>query len=207
MKALYLGGELKLTGKLTQLNNFTAFNSLLTQLYEISWVVNARPPFQGPENLLEYLGRYIHKIAISNHRILKITSEQVTFSYLDRKDKNKKKTETIDGVEFLGRFLEHVLEKGFVKIRYYGFLSSRTKTKTLQKIRRSLGMADPGPKPKLSLRDVMLLTTGKDPNVCTCCGGQMVVIELIPSARGSPTRLLPLGKIMLEQNDKMTIPV
>ena len=68
-------------------------------------------------------------------------------------------------------------------------------------------MADPGPKPKLSLRDVMLLTTGKDPNVCTCCGGQMVVIELIPSARGSPLRPLPLGKIMIAQTSKTIIPV
>lgn len=156
------------------------------KLYLINWVAYAKKAFGGPQQVLEYIGRYTHKICISNHRIKNITDKLVTFQYLDRKH-NRTKSKTIDGVQFLKLFAEHILPKGFVRIRHIGFLASRAKTKNLATIRKSLNVSTPPSKPKLTTREFIKLTTGKDPYTCPCCNkGEMVIIATLPTIRGSP---------------------
>jgi len=142
----------------------------------------------GPAFVMEYLGRYTHKICISNYRILNVSDTHVSFRFTDRKI-CKTKIKTIPGQEFLGLFAEHILPKRFVKFRHIGFLSSRSKSKNLAIVRKSLGGSPSQPKPKIKMtaREFKKLTTGKDSHQCPCCNkGQMVVIALIPKIRDSP---------------------
>jgi len=121
-------------------NNTPIDISFRRMLYNREWVVDARQPFMGPDQVIEYLGRYSHKIAISNHRIKKIENGLVTFSYKDYADKGKQKLMTITGEEFLRRFCLHILPPRFMKIRHYGFLANRNKTR-LKKQQMILGVA------------------------------------------------------------------
>jgi hypothetical protein len=117
-----------------------------------------------------------------------ISKTHVTFKYLDRKVK-KSKTKRIKGESFLRLFAEHILPKGFVKIRHIGFLCSRTKKQDLAKARASLDAPSPAPKVKMTTRQFIKLSTGKDPYLCPCCGkGEMVIIAMMPAIRGSPCR-------------------
>ena len=95
------------------------------------WVVYAKRPFASPKTVVEYLGRYTHKVAISNHRLTNVDSQNVSFSYKDYRSEATKKTATISGVEFLRRFVHHILPQGFMRIRHYGFLAGRNKPKEL----------------------------------------------------------------------------
>jgi len=132
------------------------------KLYSKNWNVYAKKAFGGPQQLLEYIGRYTHKICISNFRIEHIDLKNVTFRYLDRKAKQSKSMMLI-GVQFLKYFAEHILSKGFVRIRHIGFLSSRAKKKNLSIIRKILRVAATASKPKLTTREFSKLTTGKIP--------------------------------------------
>ncbi len=117
-----------------------------------------------------------------------ISKTHVTFRYLDRKAK-KSKVKSIKGEAFLRLFAEHILPKYFVKIRHIGFLCSRTKQQDLAKARDSLGVPLPIPKVKLTTREFIKMSTGKDPYLCPCCGqGEMVIIAMMPAIRGSPFR-------------------
>ena len=138
-------------------------------------------------SVLEYLGRYTHKIAISNYRIKAIDEDGITFTYLDRANKNKQETMRLPAEKFIRRFLLHVLPRGFCKIRHYGFLSTRIKQQRLAQIRVSLKMKEQGPKPKLTVKDVLSITKGIDPDLCPeCKQGIMVCIQELPRLRGSP---------------------
>ena len=187
---LYLNKELNLKGKLKTIASKHSFYEYKNMLYNKRWVINCNEPFKGPESVLEYLGRYTHKIAISNYRIIHIDqkSKEITFSYLDRNDENKKKQLTLPAHKFIRRFLQHVLPRGFVRIRHYGFLASRMKKKSLKQVRAFLNAPDPGEKPKLSVREVMILTLGIDPLLCRVCKvGEMVTFKTMPRNRGRPT--------------------
>jgi hypothetical protein len=190
--SFYRQGKLRLKGKSAVLERPEVFWKLKKKLYQINWVVNTKRPFENPDFVLEYLGRYTHKIAISNYRIKHIGDKEVTFSYLDRADDNKKKTLTLPAEKFIGRFLLHVLPKRFCKIRHYGFLSTRNKKVSLPKIRDSLGIAPAGAapageKPVLTVKDVLRITKGIDPDICPVCKkGAMVMVEEYPRPRGSP---------------------
>lgn len=187
---LYLNDQLELKGKLKAIDSKTKFYAFKDSLYSRKWVINCKKPFKGPESVLEYLGRYTHKIAISNYRIVKVDKQckEVTFSYLDRSDNNKKKTLCLPAHKFINRFLQHVLPKGFVRIRHYGFLASRVKKQNIKVIRELLGMLEQKKKQKLTVREVMLLTMGIDPYLCKICkNGLMVAFESIPRIRGQPT--------------------
>ena len=105
------------------------------KLAKTEWIAYAKRPFAGPEQVSEYLGRYTHRIAISNNRLLEIDNERIVFSCRDQKDNNEKKTMNLDADEFIRRFLLHVLPKGFMKIRYFGFLSNMKKKECIQIIR------------------------------------------------------------------------
>lgn len=107
------------------------------------WIVYAKPPFGGPEQVLEYLSRYTHRVAISNRRILSFSGRTVTFEWRDYRDGNRVKQSTIEATEFLRRFLMHVLPDRFVRIRYFGFLANRRRTKNIELARRLIGSAEP----------------------------------------------------------------
>jgi Putative transposase len=134
-----------------------------------SWVVYAKKPFGSPDHILDYLGRYTHRVALSNDRILSVHNGEVTFSYRDRKDQNRKKTMTLDAHEFIRRFLLHVIPKGFVRVRHSGVLANRSKN-LLSKCRQLLDLNPALPKlPQKSVHQLMLELTGIDIARCPLC--------------------------------------
>jgi hypothetical protein len=136
------------------------------------WVVYSKPPLAGPRKLVEYLGRYTHRVAISNDRLLSCDDGQVRFRYRDRRDDDRVKTATLPAEEFIGRFLHHVLPDRFLRIRHYGFLANRAKQKSLARCRALLGVAPPTSleeRPR-SLADWLRTILGVDPNSCPQCG-------------------------------------
>ena len=148
-----------------------------------SWVVYAKKPFGSPQTVLDYLGRYTHRVALSNERILSVQNGQVTLSYRDRKDGNRKKTISLDAQEFIRRFLLHVLPDGFMRIRHFGFLANRSKKQALAQCRRLLKIEAALPEtPKESAKDLLLRITGIDLSRCPSChrGTMIVVAELPP---------------------------
>lgn len=180
---LYKSDQLRMTYQMT-----SDYKYIKNKLYEKEWIAYAKKAFGGPDQVLEYLGRYSHRICISNYRIVNISKTHVTFRYLNRKAK-KSETKRIKGESFLRLFAEHILPKGFVKIRHIGFLCSRTKQQDLAKARVSLGDPPPIPKLKLTTREFIKMSTGKDPYLCPSCGlGEMVIISMMPAIRGSPIR-------------------
>lgn len=187
---LYKEGKLLIPDQDPLWNSANAFYKTKKQLYEKDWVVYNKPSFKDHGQVFEYLGRYTHKIAISNHRILKITDTQVTFRYLDRK-KEATATRTLTGEIFILRFLQHVLPKRFTKIRHYGFLSTRNKKVDLQRIRKALEAVTPEISPRLTAREVIIKTTGIDPYLCPHCKTDtMRIVKTTPAIRGSPRSFL-----------------
>lgn len=161
------------------------FKQLTKTLWSKNWVVYAKPPFKGPEKVLEYIGRYTHRIAISNDRIKSLKNGQVTFSYNNRKLK-KKEYLKLDAVEFIRRFLLHVVPSGFMRIRHYGILANRYKKKNLSICREILGLHPELPEREdKSIREMMLELIGKDITQCPeCKKGKMVVVAEIPDFKG-----------------------
>jgi len=158
-------------------------------LIQNPWVVYAKQAFGSPESVLEYLGRYTHRVAISNARILRVTNTHVTFSWCDRKNGYQKKTETISGVEFLERFLDHIVPPYFRRIRHLGFLSSRSKKQSLATIRKSLGVKLVKAKP-LSRAQVLELCFGERSLLkCSDCGGELHLLETWPKERAPPVNV------------------
>ena len=138
-------GELRFGGSTAALAEPAAWRAFLKKMRHKAWVVYAKPPFGSPEQVLKYLARYTHRVAISNRRIVSLTDEHVSFSYRDRRRGDVMRTMTLDGVEFLRRFLLHVLPKGFVRIRYFGLLANRVRADNLARCRALLGVPTPAP--------------------------------------------------------------
>jgi Putative transposase/Transposase zinc-binding domain len=138
MREAFVKKGLEFHGQLAPLREPARFHALLDQLKNIEWVVYAKPPFGGPEYVLKYLARYTHRVAISNGRLLSLENGQVTFRWRDSKDNNQSKIMTLDAVEFIRRFLLHILPSGFVKIRHFGFLSTRRRSAALALCRERL---------------------------------------------------------------------
>jgi Putative transposase/Transposase zinc-binding domain len=130
-----------LQGKVTSGLGAVAFTQWLTKLYAKEWVVYAKSPFGGPERVLKYLARYTHRVAISNHRLVKLDDGHVTFRYKDYSDDHRQKTMMLSAMEFLRRFVQHVLPRGFVKVRHYGLLANRHRQVRLKVCRRLLLVA------------------------------------------------------------------
>ncbi len=150
------------------------------------WVVYAKQAFGSPQSVVEYLGRYTHRVAISNARIIKVTDTHVTFSWCDRENGYQKKTETIPGTEFLKRFLDHIVPPYFRRIRHLGFLSPRSKKQSLAAIRESLGEGLPEATP-LSRAQVLELRFGERSLLrCRDCGGELQLLETYPKERAPP---------------------
>jgi len=168
--------------KLPQENNF------INELCKTSWVVYAKEPFAGVEQVVEYLGRYSHKVAIGNHRILNIGNADVTFRWRDYRD-NRQKIMTLQGAEFLRRFCMHILPKRFVRIRHYGLLST-TKRPLLHQVQRAFGITPVAVKEKKSWKQICREHLNYNPDICPVCGkGNMITIEILMPGRPPPRYL------------------
>jgi hypothetical protein len=152
-----------------------------------SWVVYAKKPFGSPQTVLDYLGRYTHRVALSNDRIVKVENGEVTLSYRDRKDGDRKKTIPLVAHEFIRRFLLHVLPDGFMRVRHFGFLANRSKKQALAQCRRLLKIDPALPQSqKESAKDLLLRITGIDLNRCPSChNGTMIVVAELPPISSS----------------------
>jgi hypothetical protein len=139
LREAYQEGKLKFHGEMTGLSKPAAFEALCRRARRIKWVVFVKPPFGGPEQVLKYVARYTHRVAISNSRILSMEDGKVSFLWKDYSDGNKTKAMTLDAVEFIRRFLLHILPRGFVRIRQYGFLANRARKGKLALCRALLG--------------------------------------------------------------------
>lgn len=159
-----------------------AFQRLIDSLYTKEWVVYSKPAFAGPKVVLDYIGRYTHRIAIANHRILNVAGRQVAFAYRDRRDDNRNKVMTLDADEFIRRFLLHTVPSSFKRIRHFGFLASRVKQKDLARCRNLLGVPSPIPEPEQkTTQDLLLDLTDVDLGACPSCRhGRMRITEEIP---------------------------
>ena len=178
-------GKLKLPGQSVSLANDKPWEQRLAALRKKKWVVFAKRPFSSPHKVLDYLGRYTHRVALSNDRILSVENGQVSFSYRDRKDKDRKKTLTLDAQEFIRRFLLHVIPEGFMRIRHFGFLANRAKKQNLSRCRELLGLNPALPEiPDRSTQDLLLELTGVDLSRCPACKkGTMVIVAELPKLR------------------------
>ena len=158
------------------------FNELIASLYKKRWVVYAKQPFTTPENVVKYLGNYTHRIAISNNRIISVDAGMVTFTYKDYKDENKRKLMKISIVEFLRRFMLHVVPDGFVRIRYFGFLANRHRKEKLSLCRKLLEKNNRKiDTTKTHWKDILKELTGTDPTLCPKCQkGHLVRKEEVP---------------------------
>ena len=179
-------GQLKFFSSLQELDDRKAFLRYLAPLRKKKWVVYAKKPFAGPQQVLDYVGRYTHRVAISNNRILNIESGQITFRYKDYRNGSQQKTMTLSADEFIRRFLLHVLPEGFHRIRYYGFLGNRYRKEKLEQCRRLLGMVprepdSPTEVAQLDYRDRYQALTGSSLWECPACHrGRMNEIGEIP---------------------------
>jgi hypothetical protein len=160
------------------------FSNLVQRLRTVDWVVYAKRPFAGPEQVLDYLGRYTHRVAISNHRIIDVNDGQVTFSYRDRRNDNQQRTATLDPHTFIARFLHHILPDRFMRIRHYGFLASRCKAEDLRRCRGLFGQpADPPTRPKLTVAQWLKTLLDIDVTRCPACGeGRLLRTKIQPQA-------------------------
>lgn len=186
--ALRRRGKLRFTGGAARLRDPIRWNELIAELKQTDWVVYPKPAPAGPENALDYLGRYTHKAAISDHRIKAFKDDTVTYSWRDRQDNNLEKLDRLAVVEFTKRFCYHILPPGFRKIRYYGWLSAAKRKTALPAIRAALHAAVPEPEPPQSLAERILQRTGIDITLCPHCGkGHLRNTGVrIPAQRGPP---------------------
>jgi hypothetical protein len=183
LKKLNLDGKLTFPGDLSILKRPEEFNDLLSKLYSTEWVPHIKETFKGAANVIEYLGRYTHRIAISNSRITDVSEESVTFKVKDYKS-GANATLTLSNEEFIRRFLMHVLPKGFVKIRHYGILSNRTKRKKVAIIRSLIGGRVFKPILKdLSGLQILKKIFGIDPDICRYCGSSNIRRESLNGIR------------------------
>jgi hypothetical protein len=191
LMALFDGGQLGFFGSMAHLAERRAFLRHLSPARKKRWVVYAKPPFAGPEAVLAYLSRYTHRVAISNSRLIRFDERGVTFRYKDyrRGGADRQQVMTLAADEFIRRFLQHNLPKGFHRIRHYGLLASGTRRSNLERIRRLLAVAPP-------VADETPATAAPRPP-CPCCGGQMVIIELVErryQPRAPPIFVTPSGR-------------
>jgi hypothetical protein len=170
LKRAFRKGALLFPGSLKAMEGEKSFSAFLRKLFRKDWVVYAKPPFGGPEHVLHYLARYTHRVAISNHRLIQLANGQVTFRWKDYAHGSKKRKMTITAHEFLRRFLLHVLPKGFVRIRFFGFLANRRRRTQLAQCQQLLAAL---PEPRSRPSPAQPIPTW----LCPLCGGTMVVVE------------------------------
>jgi Putative transposase len=176
LKQAFRDGQLCFHGDLTLLAQPKTFAAWLRPLYRKDWIVYLKPPFGGPQFVLRYLGRYTHRVAISNHRLVSFADGKVTFRWRDSAHNNEQKLMSLSLDEFLRRFLLHLLPKGFVRIRNFGFLANRRRATTLPLCFQLLGSAPQTEQGASSANEASPL------RLCPKCGGPMRVIESLTAA-------------------------
>jgi hypothetical protein len=193
LQAAYDAGTLRLVGSLAALRDPQAWTRALDAVRHTEWVVYAKRPFAGPQQVVEYVGRYTHRVAISNDRLLSMDGGEVRFRYKDyRVAPQAPKTMTLAATEFIRRFLLHVLPTGFHRIRYYGFLAARHRTDKLARCRELLGSPPAAPPPADTpqapdYRDHVDALTGTSLRMCPACQhGHMIVTEQLQPVPCSP---------------------
>jgi len=181
LKRAFQQHRLTFAGTLNPLEHEQAFRSFLRTLFRQNWVVYAKPPFGGPQHVIAYLARYTHRVAISNHRLVAFHDDRVTFRWKDYAHGNKKKMMTLSSQEFLRRFLLHVLPRGFVRIRFFGFLANRSRATLLPQCRLLLLNI---PKPHIAVSN-----SSPAPSAifrCPICASPMIIVETFPRYNASP---------------------
>jgi hypothetical protein len=179
LRAAFAGGRLRFPGELAALADPAAFVARLDDLAGIDWVVYAKPPFAGPEQVLGYLGRYTHRVAIANSRLVRLDDGQVSFTWKDYRRGGQTKVMTLPADEFIRRFLQHTVPDGFHRIRHIGFLANCHRAEKLALCRELLASPPPEPLPSRSWQDRLRDLTGQDVESCPCCGGQMLICATI----------------------------
>ena len=185
LQAAFEAGGLGFFGDLAGLAEPAAFTRRLRELRGVEWVVYAKPPFGGPAQVLAYLGRYTHRVAIANSRLVSVTDHQVAFRWRDYRHHGKAKVMTLAADEFIRRFLLHTLPDGFHRIRHYGFLANGHRAEKLALCRRLLAVPVPEPEAEPNQDAV----TSHCHDRCPCCGGTMVIRTILP--RPQPWRSSP----------------
>ena len=156
---------------------------LLSRTSPVARVVYAKRPFGGPEQVLDYLGRYTHRVAIANSRLVGLAEGRVSFRWKDYRHHDKQKVMTLSADEFIRRFLLHVLPDGFHRIRHYGYLANGGRAAKLAHCRRLLAVPEPAPPaPAADYRERYHQLTGRSLDLCPGCGGRMIEIGVIPRA-------------------------
>ena len=181
LKRAFQQGRLTFAGTLKPLEHEPAFRSFLRTLFRQDWVVYTKPPFGGPQHVIGYLARYTHRVAISNHRLVAFQDDRVTFRWKDYAHGNKKKKMTLSSQEFLRRFLLHVLPRGFVRIRFFGFLANRCRATLLPNCRLLLLN---NPKPHITA------VSNSSPAQtaifrCPVCASPMIILDTFPRCNAS----------------------
>jgi hypothetical protein len=182
LQTAYQNRELIFPGNTEKYQSQKEFENLVQSLSKVQWIAYAKRPFAGPQQVLEYLGRYTHRVAISNNRIFSIDNGKTTFTYRDRERNNEMRFMTLEAHEFIRRFLLHTLPMGFMKIRYFGFLSHKNKKQAIKLLRK---LIDPDAKlpEKINetILEMMLRLTGIDITCCPKCKkGKMTMIKKLP---------------------------
>jgi hypothetical protein len=189
LRKAFESGKLRFFSSLESLRDLKTFLRYLVPLGKKEWVVYAKPPFAGPQQVLDYVGRYTHRVALSNDRILDIEAGHVCFHWKDYRDHNRQKTMTLTADEFIRRFLLHVLPNGFQRIRYFGFLGNRYRKQKLALCRQLLGMPEEMPACEASndYRDLYEKLTGSSLWECPVCHqGCMRTIYVLERANKHP---------------------
>jgi len=196
-------GQLQFFGKQASLNKPQTFAAYLAPLRNTEWIVYSKRPFAGPKQVLRYLARYTHRVAIANRRLVALDDRGVTFKWKDYRIEGPEryKVMTLNPLEFIRRFLTHVLPQGFHRIRYYGFLASQTRAKNIARIRELLAVPlIPIDAIKAANLEASTSAHPKEPTApehpCPCCGGRMRIIETFwpgqqPKASRSPQHRPP----------------
>lgn len=185
-------GTLAFSKETLTLATSKGYADLRQQLYAKPWIVYAKRPLDGPEQVLDYLGRYTHRVAIANHRLIKVHDGRVRFTYRNRRRGNRVQSTTLSADEFMGRFFLHVLPLGFQRLRHVGFLANRSKAKALPILRELLAVSpEPPPREKKTAAEWVWQLTGTDITQCPQCGHRPlqrtpVPPELVPPPRAPP---------------------
>lgn len=196
LEAAYREGELSFPDKIQHLQSPKAFARLVRTVRRKKWRVYSKPSFAGPKQVFQYLGQYTHRVAISNHRLVSLAHDQVTFTARDNQNPGTKRSVTLPAEQFIQRFLLHIVPKGFVRIRHYGILASRNVGTKLAKARRLLDAIDPEspskspskppePRPR-TWQEWMLKLTGIDVTCCPRCKQGKLVRRPLPQATAPP---------------------
>lgn len=183
-------GQLSFPASLATLQDAAALANWLSPLYAHEWVVYAKPPFGGPQRVLKYLARYTHRVAISNHRLVKLEEGRVTFRYKDYAHKARPKRMSLTAEEFLRRFVQHILPKGFVKVRHYGLLANRHREDRLKLCRRLLLAVNSVAEATTSGTAEVMEAKGIEPTrvrSCPQCGSQRLVWIAVPRGNAMTT--------------------